>query len=118
MTEVGIVFACYFAAGAAVTLAGGVWADRLPRRAVMIAADLIRLGTQTATAVLLIGGTMHVWELAVLQSIAGACGGFFNPASTALVPQTVSAGTSPAGERAPRAVAKRDAWCSGRRCRE
>jgi MFS family permease len=35
---------------------------------------------------------MHVWQLALLQSIAGACGGFFNPASTALVPQTVSLG--------------------------
>lgn len=90
VTEVGVVFACYFAAGASVTLAGGVWADRLPRRAVMIAADLIRFATQTVTAVLLIAGTMHVWELALLQSIAGACGGFFNPASTALVPQTVS----------------------------
>jgi MFS family permease len=92
VTEVGVVFACYFAAGAAVTLAGGVWADRLPRRAVMIAADLIRFGTQATTAVLLIGGTMHIWELVLLQSIAGACGGFFNPASTALVPQTVSPG--------------------------
>ncbi len=89
VTDVGIVFACYFAAGAAVTLAGGVWADRLPRRAVMIAADLVRLGTQTATAALLIGGSMHLWELAMLQSIAGACGGFFNPASTALIPETV-----------------------------
>src|SRR6478672_561528 len=91
-TEVGLVLACYTFGGAAVTLAGGVWADRLPRRVVMIAADLVRLGTQAATAVLLIGGTMHVWELAVLQSIAGACGGFVNPASTALVPQTVSPG--------------------------
>jgi MFS family permease len=89
---VGLVFACYFASGAAVTLAGGVWADRLPRRAVMIAADLVRLGTQTATAVLLLGGTLNLWELAALQSVAGACGGFFNPASKALVPQTVGAG--------------------------
>lgn len=92
LTAVGLVFASYFAAGAAVTLAGGVWADRLPRRAVMIAADLVRLATQTTTAVLLIGGTMQLWELVVLQSVAGACGGFFNPASKALVPQTVTAG--------------------------
>jgi MFS family permease len=35
---------------------------------------------------------MQVWELAMLQSIAGACGGLFSPASTALVPQTVSPG--------------------------
>jgi MFS family permease len=91
-TGVGIVLACNMVGGAAVTLAGGVWADRLPRRAVMIAADLVRVGTQTITAVLLFSGTAHVWQLAVLQGIAGAAAGFFNPASKALIPQTVSAG--------------------------
>jgi MFS family permease len=90
-TGVGVVLACYTVGGAAVTLAGGVWADRLPRRAVMISADLVRLATQSATAALLFGGVAHVWELAVLQGVAGAGGGFFNPASTALIPQTVSA---------------------------
>jgi MFS family permease len=89
-TGVGLVLACYTVGGASVTLAGGVWADRLPRRAVMIAADLFRLGSQGATAVLLFAGAAHVWELAVLQAATGAAGGFFNPASTALVPQTVS----------------------------
>jgi MFS family permease len=91
-TGVGLVLACYTIGGAAVTLAGGVWADRLPRRAVMIAADLVRVGTQSATAVLLFSGAAHVWELAVLQGIAGAAAGFFNPAAKALIPQTVSAG--------------------------
>ena len=89
-TGVGIVLACYFFGGAAVTLAGGVWADRLPRRAVMIAADLVRVGTQSITAVLLFSGTAHVWQLAVLQGIAGAAAGFFNPACKALIPQAVS----------------------------
>jgi MFS family permease len=88
----GIVLACFTLGGAAFTLVGGVWADRMPRRAVMISSDLVRLGTQSTTAVLLLAGTAHVWELAVLQFVAGAAGGFFNPASTALVPQTVSAG--------------------------
>jgi MFS family permease len=91
-TGVGLVLACYTIGGAAVTLAGGVWADRLPRRAVMIGADLVRLGTQATTAVLLYAGTAHVWHLAVLQGIAGAAAGFFNPASKALVPQTVGGG--------------------------
>jgi predicted MFS family arabinose efflux permease len=91
-TGVGLVLACYWMGGAAVTLAGGVWADRLPRRAVMIAADVVRMGTQSATAVLLFSGAAHVWELAVLQGVAGAAAGFFNPASKALVPQVVSAG--------------------------
>ncbi len=67
-TGVGLVLACYTIGGAAVTLAGGVWADRLPRRAVMIAADLVRIGTQSTTALLLFAGTAHVWELAVLQA--------------------------------------------------
>ncbi len=91
-TQVGLVLACYTFGGAAVTLAGGVWADRLPRRTVMISADLVRLGTQSTTAVLLFAGTANVWELAVLQGIAGTAAGFFNPASKALIPQTVSAG--------------------------
>jgi MFS family permease len=92
-TGVGVVLACYWIGGASVTLAGGVWADRLPRRAVMICADLVRLGTQSATAVLLFGGVAHVWQLAALQGVAGAAGGLFNPAAKALIPQTVSAGS-------------------------
>lgn len=88
----GVVWACWYAGRAAVTLAGGVWADRLPRRLVMISSDLVRLGTQTTTAALLLSGTLRVWELALLQLTAGAAGGFFNPASTALLPQTVSKG--------------------------
>jgi MFS family permease len=91
-TGVGLVLACYTIGGAGVTLAGGVWADRLPRRAVMICADLVRVGTQGTTAALLFAGVAHVWELAVLQGLAGAAAGFFNPASKALIPQTVSAG--------------------------
>ncbi|TML55942.1 MAG: MFS transporter [Actinobacteria bacterium] len=87
----GIVLAAYTIGRASFLLAGGVWADRLPRRAVMLTADLVRFGTQATTAVLLLGDVAQVWELALLQALAGAAGGFFTPASTALVPQTVSA---------------------------
>lgn len=87
----GVVLACWTVGRASVTLAGGVWADRLSRRLVMISADLARLGTQSLTAALLLGGVARVWQLAVLQLVAGAAGGFFGPASTAIVPQTVSA---------------------------
>ena len=88
----GVVWASWYAGRAAVTLAGGVWADRLPRRLVMISSDLVRLATQTTTATLLLSGRMQVWELALLQLTAGAAGGFFNPASTALLPQAVPEG--------------------------
>jgi MFS family permease len=91
-TGVGLVLASYFGGSASVTLAGGVLADRLPRRAVMIAADLLRVGTQSATAILFFQGTARVWEIALLQAVAGAAAGSFNPASLALIPRTVSAG--------------------------
>jgi MFS family permease len=87
----GIVLASWTIGRAGFTVAGGVWADRLPRRAVMIGADLIRFCTQATTAALLLSGAAHVWQLAVLQALAGAGGGFFMPASTALLPQAVSA---------------------------
>ena len=89
-TGLGIVLAAFTIGRASFVVVGGVWADRLPRRAVMITADLVRFGTQTVTAGLLLGHAAHVWQLAALQAIAGAAGGFFAPASTALVPQTVS----------------------------
>jgi MFS family permease len=49
-------------------LIGGVFADRLPRRLVMVGADLTRLSTQGATAALLISGHAHIWEIAVPSS--------------------------------------------------
>jgi MFS family permease len=90
-TGLGIVLAAFTIGRAAFVVVGGVWADRLPRRAVMITADLVRFCTQAVTAALLLGHVAQVWELAALQALAGAAGGFFAPASTALVPQTVSA---------------------------
>jgi MFS family permease len=90
-TGLGIVLAAFTIGRASFVVIGGVWADRLPRRAVMITADLVRFCTQVATATLLLGHIAHVWELAALQALAGAAGGFFAPASTALLPQTVSA---------------------------
>lgn len=88
----GIVLGCRTVTLGVSTIAGGVWADRLPRRAVMISADILRFGTQSMTAVLLLEGTAHVWQLAVLQSAAGVGAGFFGPAWTALLPQAVSEG--------------------------
>ncbi len=85
-----LVLASYTVGRASFVALGGVWADRLPRRAVMIGADLVRFSTQAATAALLFGHVLHVWELTVLQGIAGAGGGFFMPASTAFVPQAVT----------------------------
>src|SRR5919198_2930334 len=49
-TGLGIVLAAFTIGRAGFIAVGGVWADRLPRRAVMIGADLTRFGTQAVTA--------------------------------------------------------------------
>src|SRR6478735_5523391 len=90
-TDVGIVLACRMAPMVATLLIGGVVADRVARRAVMVAADLSRLLTQGAIAALLIGGVAEVWMLAVLAGLTGAAGGFFNPAAVGLLPAIVPA---------------------------
>src|ERR671928_265431 len=50
----GVVLAAYTVGRASFIVIGGVWADRLPRRLVMMGADLVRLGAQATTAVLLL----------------------------------------------------------------
>ena len=90
-TEVGVVLAIRIAPMVATLLVGGVVADRISRRAVMVAADLSRLVTQGAIAVLLLTGTAEIWMLAVLSGLTGAATGFFNPASTGLMPAIVPA---------------------------
>jgi len=58
----------------------------------MLTADVARMAIQAATAALLLSHTARIWELIVLQALAGTGTAFFNPASTGLTPMTVSAG--------------------------
>ncbi len=89
--DLGLVLAARSLPLIVFVLAGGVIADRLPRKAVMMASDLVRAGAQAACAVLLLAGVAHVWELAALQALYGAARAFFGPASTGIVPELVEA---------------------------
>ena len=89
--DLGFVIAAKTAPLVVFLLVGGVFADRLPRRGVMVTADVARMAVQAATAALLLSHTARIWELIVLQALAGTGTAFFNPASTGLVPATVSA---------------------------
>jgi MFS family permease len=88
--DLGFVMAANTAPLVIFLLVGGVFADRLPRRGVMLTADVARMAVQAATAALLLSHTAHIWELIVLQALAGTGAAFFNPASTGLTPMTVS----------------------------
>lgn len=91
-TDLGLVFAAFFVAYIPFVLVGGVWADRLPRQLVMVAADVLRAVVQVIIGFLLLTGEAHVWQLAIGVAVYGAASAFFQPASTGLIPQTVSAG--------------------------
>ena len=89
-TDLGIVLAARTVPLVAFLLVGGVWADRLPRRALMVTTDLIRFAAHGAMAALLIAGDPGIWLLAVLAAIAGAASAFFNPAISGIMPAVVS----------------------------
>src|SRR5690349_762068 len=88
-SEVGIVLAARMLPLLAALLVGGVVADRVSRRAVMVAADLARVVTQGLLAVLLFAGAASVPVVALLAGLTGAATGFFNPASTGVLPAVV-----------------------------
>ena len=88
-TDLGFVMAAYTLSRVALVVVGGVWADRLPRRLVMLAADVVRAVWQGTLAFLLISGSAEIWHLALGGAVSGGAQAFFGPASTALVPDTV-----------------------------
>jgi MFS family permease len=88
----GLVFAAFTLSHSVFILAGGVWADRLERRVVMLTCDLIRCVALLALAVLVIADRTALWEFVVLAIVVGAAQSFFAPASTGIVPQVVSRG--------------------------
>jgi MFS family permease len=88
-SDVGLAFAAWTLAQVCTLLIGGVIADRLPRRLVMIASDSASFCVRAAMGALLVSGHAHVWELVVLQAVGGAAVAFHSPASTGLVAETV-----------------------------
>jgi MFS family permease len=89
VTDLGIVLAAGGIPFALFAIAGGVVSDRVGRREVMIASDLVRTVSQAVTAALLLSGSAEVWMLVVLSAIYGTSAAVFMPALVGLIPQTV-----------------------------
>lgn len=90
-SEVGLVLAAATLPLVGSVLIGGVVGDRVPRKRLMVVADLVRVATQGTMAALLVAGVAEVWSLALLAGLTGVATGFFNPASTAVLPEVVPA---------------------------
>ena len=92
-TRSGTVMAVYAVVGflpqAVVSVFGGVWADRLDRRALVIGADATIAATTLALAILMLSGYDDLWILYVAAAIRSAGAGIQTPAVGALLPQIV-----------------------------
>jgi hypothetical protein len=84
--DLGYVFAAGVIPQVLFMLGGGVLADRLGRRKVMLGADGARLAAQGFLAVVLFVAVPPVWLIAALQAVLGTGEAFFTPALGGLTP--------------------------------
>ena len=73
-------------------LIGGVAADRLPRRTVLITVEVVRIVAASAATALALSGLLTVWHLAALAFVIGSAEAFYFPAYSALLPTLLPAG--------------------------
>ena len=73
-------------------LLGGVAADRVERRRLMLTADAVRLVCVAAMGVLALTGAVEVWHLAALSLVYGTAEAFFSPAFSSTIPLLVPPG--------------------------
>lgn len=90
-TELSLVTAAASLGLLLAILVGGVAADRLPKRAVMVVVEIVRIAATGAAAVLALTGDLRLWQLAVLAFVIGAAEAFFFPAYSALLPTMLPA---------------------------
>lgn len=88
-TDLGIVLLAREVPMIVFLLLGGVFADRMPRRTILVGTDLLKGAAQVATAVLLFSGGAHVWNIALLQGVFGVANAFSRPVGLGLVKETV-----------------------------
>ncbi|MFI1094056.1 MFS transporter [Streptomyces sp. NPDC020917] len=89
--DVGTVLTCHAVGQVAMLPAGGVWADRLSRKLVLMATDAVQAVCYGLLAVMIFLHQAAVWQFAVTYTIAGMAFAFFTPASRAVLPELVGA---------------------------
>jgi MFS family permease len=90
-SELSLVAAASSAGLLVSVLLGGVAADRLPKRGVMIGVEVVRVVSAGAAGVLSVLGMLQLWHLAVIAFVIGAAEAFFYPAYSAILPTLLPA---------------------------
>jgi MFS family permease len=84
-SELGLVMAAPVVVQVVLMLIGGVLADRLGRRRVMLSADLLRTACQGLLAALLFAGHCPIWAFITLSALRAAGDSLFQPAFNGLI---------------------------------
>ncbi len=95
-STLGTILAARVFSSVLLVLAGGVWADRLPQKYVMIFADVLR-ALLTLGIVFASVAHAHAWVLALIVFIMGAGEALGAPASNSILPSILPAEKLPAG---------------------
>lgn len=71
------------------SLLGGVVADRMERRKILLFSQYVQMGSAALLTVLVATGAVHVWHILCLSFVAGLAQAFGGPAYQALIPTLV-----------------------------
>ncbi|MFE2915586.1 MFS transporter [Kitasatospora indigofera] len=86
ISGVGAVLGVWTGTVVALVLFGGVLADRIGARRMMVGADLARVLTQGVLAAAFFAGTPPFWLLVTMAALAGAATAMFQPGVNGMVP--------------------------------
>jgi DHA3 family tetracycline resistance protein-like MFS transporter len=86
-TSLSLVATCLGAGLVGFVLIGGIAADRLNQRSIIIAVETVNVVAVTVVAVLGSLGLLKVWHLAVTAGTLGIAAAFFFPAYSAILPR-------------------------------
>lgn len=87
--QVGVLSAAQVAAFLLVGLPAGAWIDRMRKRHVMIAADLVRAAALALVPLLWIAGALQIWHLVAIAAVVGIATVFFDVSYQSIVPSLV-----------------------------
>jgi len=88
-SDLGLVLGAGILPSVLLVLMGGVVADRMERRRLMVACDVARVASQGLQGMLLLTGHTNLAAIIVLQLIWGSASAFFRPASTGFIAEVV-----------------------------
>jgi len=86
-TALSLVASCMAVAMLAFILVGGIVADRISQRTIIIVVEAVNVAAVAAVAVLGLFDALQLWHMAVAAAVLGAATAFFFPAYSAYLPR-------------------------------